>query len=378
MSQPSLVIKQEMPALRVFGCFFVIFCIGIVTISALGGSFTVNNRPGTPLEEALFKLAFFTATILLLGYRRGATLDSRSRMLTTWHGLFMPLWKRRYRLDDVESISLKESLNSTQEKGFVEYSLWARGKDISVRCYKSGNMKKARHEAERMARFLRVSLTDATDGRSSITQPEELGESLRARAQRTGLEHPWPVPPDNFRITLRSEAGLTALQLPPRGFQIKPASIIQSIPLLLMGGWFMNTFYIPISTGGKGAPEIGSAPWFFLFGLSNLFLLVFLIPILILGAQFLFKKNTEILICTSEDLKVIRSGIFGKESSIPVSDLMGLRLIEAGPHARARPKKGLILETTAQDVTVGTYLEQPEVEWLRESLLHLIVHGPLA
>lgn len=375
MHSSTLAIKQGMPAMRLFGCFFFVFSVLVVIATVSGGTFTVNGRPGTPTEKVVFNVLFVALTIVLLGYRRGTFLDTRMRKLTTWHGLFIPIWKKQYSLDNVQQVKLTENLEGTHEQTHREYIAWVSGEDLLVRCYKFTDLKKVRHEAERIARFLHVPLEDSTSGHLVKITPDELGEPLRKRLQRNGQEQLWPVPASDSRLLVRTESGLTAIQLPKRGMQLRPGFYIQCIPLFAMGAWFMKTFYYPIATGAEGAPPIASAGWFFLFGLCNVFLLIFLSPIIIYIKARLKQGESETIICTRDELKIMRR----KPVTLATNEIIEFRLDQ--PEVRARKQrqksKGLVIETGAEEIRVGDFLNPDELAWLRDALSHLIAHGPL-
>ncbi|MFW6163345.1 MAG: hypothetical protein ACODAJ_11300, partial [Planctomycetota bacterium] len=156
---------------------------------------------------------------LVLG-RAGKRLDRRAGTVTTWWGLAVPFHRKEMPLSDFDKVRITREVRRSKNSTYTVYPVRLHGGgDAKVKIEEPRDQSKARGLGEEVAKFLTLPLHDRSMGKTVTRQPEELDESLRDRAERTGERLDVGEPPPDLRSTQTVVGDTLTFEIPPPGFR---------------------------------------------------------------------------------------------------------------------------------------------------------------
>ncbi len=154
--------------------------------------------------------------VVLVGARRGLTVDRRSRVIVSWWGLFGPLHRSSRPLAAVARVTLAKEVVRSGKHRRVVYPVELAG-DERLPVVRPRDYQSARRLAERLAVALHLEMVDSSTGADGARPPHPGGEPLRARLRRGGERLEPPAAPAALRSTIRLEPGRVVADIPAPG-----------------------------------------------------------------------------------------------------------------------------------------------------------------
>jgi hypothetical protein len=278
---------------------------------------------GQPPLIVLFVGGFFCMGIgvFLMFAREKIVLNRGQAFVARGWRLFVPVKWQQERLNDFRRVLLKgkagRGSNSSDEFYSVVLERVYSGKDFAVE--ESGSYLAARQTAERVARFLRFPLSDATSGSEVIREPEHLDEPYRSRVKRLGEKILVPEPPGSMTARIKEEAGRLTVEIPPPGPGKK--AMLRLLPPIIIT---LAIFYF--FSGFRHLPMPCTVRVFF----SGFFGLFMLLPILSGLREFMtYALRAERLTLTDDILRIDRrQGFRWKTIEMQVNEIEEMYLPE--------------------------------------------------
>lgn len=270
-------------------------------------------------------------------------------------------------MSQFSQVTVSSEVRRTDKSTYVVYPVRLRaasGDTISLE--ESHNPDSARRAAERFAKFLSLPLVDSTYGNPIVRQPHELDESLRERAQRTGVRPEIPKTPPNIRSTYRIEGDTLVLEIPSSGF-LRAFSFPMVVSLIapLIAAWL---FFF-----GAGAQEMSREFLTILLilagGVVGLPLLSIGLPALHRGLQRTYVELTpQALTVTS------RSPIYRSTTTIPADELEELEIVWTSMTRLnfRRPCQTILARSDNATVQFGEGLPVEELRWIRDVVHNMV------
>jgi hypothetical protein len=304
-------------SMMVFGSvFFAAGCI--VVLAALGAIPAKNESGAAPIFTALFGLPFLLVGLGFMLGRGGVIVDLRRGLVIKWWGLLAPIKRTEFPLDGFKSVTLKKEVRGSGKSQRTVYAARMEGDAGLVELDAPQQYEQGRLEAEELAKFLNLPMTDYTSGVPLTREPDKLDESVRERARRTGEAAPLPPPPMTMKTKVIDMGDTVQLEVPPPGFGL------QHLLQLLIPAIFVTivlTVFIPAYLGGTkdGQPN---------YVLILIISLCIIFPILIPLLSLLDSLRRRILVTASTiGLKFEQRGLIGtKTVEIPGEQLEELTL----------------------------------------------------
>lgn len=353
-----------------------------------------DSKTGAPAPRAfalLFPIPFILVGGGLILGRSGLHVDPVAGTVRKWWGLLVPMGGTTRRFEEFDRATLERRVVRSDKSTRTIYPVTLHGDSSPFQIDSDGDYRKARRLAEQVARALHVPLHDLTGPAPAIRPPESLDESLRDRARRLGLEHPWPGPASG-RITRATVRDTTVLVLPHTGV-VLGSLLIAIVPMafLLFVG---TTFLIPMSRDFSSEDLENPLAWVFL-GFLSLFALI---PggIALRAALGAFGWSERIAV-SPQGIRIERRAVVGARSwTLPSREIEELTAAEEGsgvvtfrkgdadpvpapPAVQALVTTmtggrggGLRIQSDRRMCVFGTHLDPHEIAWLQAALMYLL------
>lgn len=195
-----------------------------------------------------FGLAFAAAGAGVLLGRAGVILNRRDCTVTTWWGLLVPFRRTRRELAEFAQVVLNREVRRSKNSMYTVYPVRLGGpKPVLIE--EPRDYARARRVAEEISAFLSRPLADSSSGTLIVRQPDELDESLRDHARRTGARWELPPQPAVIRSELQVEGARIVVRIPPPG--VRPAVVIGVVLAGLVPLAIFAVFLMPLLAAGK-------------------------------------------------------------------------------------------------------------------------------
>jgi len=384
VSPTVIEIREGGGCMSLFGVPF--FLAGLFLIAASTGMIHVDNQPGGWEHLALvFMGVAFTAAggVLVLG-RRWLTLDAANRSALRQQGLLVPMRHEQRPLGEFNSVVIALETDSDSADKYPIRLRALTGKDLVV-C-SSTKYEESLEQAEFLARFLQLPLTDTITDNETVASPQHLGETLQQRLRSGALALGNPVRPAAMRCEVREEFGQTTIVIPGgKSWTVALVFLVSPVILIVfLGG--MGRFFTRTQTP---AP----VQFFFMGFLALMFIVAPLVAVL--NARMSAIRSRTTVTASSSGLLIERRGAWcTKAESIAAVDIVDLDVStfqgtlestrRTHPEAAASPvlkspvftwlasklpTKGLIVKSRRGLVTFGDGLSREELEFLKWALL---------
>lgn len=362
-SHDRLEIKSGGGCLIFFGLPF--FCGGLAIIIAGDSELIKDAETGAGVPPML-GLVFAVVGGLITFGRAGKLIDRTAGTITTWWGLLVPMRSKTRPLDEFHEVTMRREVRRSNKNTRVVYPVRLRarqGADLTLE--ELQNEKQARRTAERVAKFLGLPLADTTHGTRIVRQADELDESLRERARRTGVQPEVPPKPPEARSSHRLEDDTLVLEIPPSGFTARLAfqlAIVVAAPMMIGSVFF-------------GALMVGGVDdWTFFLWMVVMMLGV---PLLAIGVPTInLARQRTVLKLTPQTLTVsCRGPFFGRTTAIPADELEELEIVPGHPSSNRglfRQGSSILARSDHASVQFGEGLTLDELRWIRD-LVHSVV-----
>ncbi|MBI3735899.1 hypothetical protein HY256_05240 [Candidatus Sumerlaeota bacterium] len=331
-------------------------------------------------------MPFLLLSLAVFLFRHGNSIDRRARTFARWYGIGIPMIIKRWPLD--ENVRVLLSLEEGRgQKNNVYYfyqialdgpsgrRIWSAHRDESD----------ARATGEEVASFLNCPLMEALEGRLVTFQPGELGSSISRRISVGQEVIETVTKPSSSRILEIVDGEVVVFDLPPMGF--RPAVLVAMLPPGIFVSYFMAAFFPHLATdvlGGKAHPLL-------LLVLIPFFVLPLAAALMPILTSILYRERLAI---SPGGIRIERSLLRTKNWTLPLEAIRDLsfapmtaKTLErvAGDDAAMNAsvpaasvfsvgtaKRGLLLATQNQVVSVGGHLSLLEIVWLKSRLLKII------
>lgn len=308
--------------------------------------------------------AFFAETVLEFDQRRGKA---------TFAGMLSGNKEDTVlSLSALDGVTIKKEVRTVPRQGtdiYFPVLIHHAGGDIEI----SATLiyQEARKEAEAIARFLGVRLTDtAEDGAVTVREFHELDRSIRDQARANREKVILPPRPDACRVRQEPRLGGLALEVPRCADSwLGPLMLmlVSLLPAAVVGAYFYSEY-----------DKMAEAAW-----AKNLQLAIGCLmasPLVIVPlARFVWVTNSERIIATPEKLEVKRG-----YSWLPWTSSMQSEEIEEFELRRDNDAKGLdaflgwetgiVARGDKQTLDFARGLSQPEKEWVHAVLKQILTH----
>lgn len=363
-----MVFRSGGGCIAFFGLPFLIVGVAVMTSPLWGPMKDSKTGEAVPLLLVVpFGAVFATVGAALVLGRAGKTFDRRSGTVTTWWGLLVPFKTTTRPLAEFASVSISKEIRRSKNSTYTVYPVRLaseKGKDVNIE--EPRDMGKARQAAEEVAKFLDLRLVDSSMGQAVVREADELDESLRERAQRTGERPDMPEPPPDCRSTHSVVGDTLVFDLPPSGFRVGHYVMMGVgliFPLFAIGGFLALVF------AQKGPP--GPMMW-----VMGLFIGVFFVAVPLLvtwGAAFSSAKARTKIEVSPRLLQVSVTGLVRtKTTAIPTDELEELELIRPGKSdarnlqaAFGGASEVILARSDQASVSFGVGLSKNELEWMK-------------
>lgn len=370
------------------GCFLMLFglpfLIAGLAVMIFGREMkSESGKPVSPVVSILFGAVFAAAgTGLILG-RKGVTLDKRTNRAVSWWGLMVPMKSTVIPLDSLTQVEITREIRRSDKSSQTVYPVRAEHTGGALSIMETQDYQAARKEAEEVAKFLGLQLSDASDGgEAKVRQADDLDKSIREQARDAGETIDVPSLPVGCRVRHELAGGRLTLEIPAPGVP-KVLLIGMGIATIMPLGFI--AFFITNFFEGKDVPT------FFIIG-AGVFGLLFLLPIIFgPGRLLLMGKSGERVIVTPESLEwSLVSPMGAKTIRLPAAEIEELELTGRGRadeegrlHDEAHPiARGLLMMTGATSTLVarsdretlhfGRCLNREEAQWMHALLKRVL------
>ena len=324
MDRPDVLTKRRGGGwVSLFGLPFLIAGIGVI-----GFAFAAPSSGGEP--PPWFVIIPFGSVFVAVGGaitfgRAGIIIDKASHTITTWWGLLAPMHKKTHALAAYDRVSVSREVRRSKNSTYTVYPVRIESDDDRISYCEHQDPLKSRQEAETVAKFLQVKMIDGSHGEEIVREPDQLDESLRDRAQRTGEALELPDPPANARTQCRVEGHTMTLTVPPRGMTL--GSLLLFIPAIA----------IPLIVAAVMGPAVfdDKAPEIFKIVFGAFFGVFFLLlPLTAFAGLALANARRSYEICVSPDmLRVREQGLLRVKVTEISSDELEELILPLGPGA---------------------------------------------
>lgn len=322
MDRPDVLTKRRGGGgVSLFGLPFLIAGIGVI-----GFAFAAPSSGGKP--PPWFVIIPFGSIFVAVGGaitfgRAGVVIDKASHTITTWWGLLVPMHKKTHPLAAYDRVTVSREVRRSKNSTYTVYPVRIESDDHRISYCEHQDPLKSRQEAETVAKFLQVKMVDGSHGEEIVREPDQLDESLRDRALRTGEALELPDPPATMRTQCQVEGRSMILTIPPRGMNLGSLLLFVpaiAIPLVVAAVMGPTVF-------GDRAPGIVKIVFGVFFGVF-----FFLLPLTVFAGLALRNARRSYEISVSPDmLRVREQGLFrAKVVEIPSDELEEL-ILPLGP-----------------------------------------------
>ena len=305
-------------------------------VEPLGG-----RRWGTPNVMALGACALL-GTLCALG-RRGVSLDRAAREMRVWRGLWLPFrlslrpFIRRRQLIGIEGVRFEcrhYTAGRTRQTVYPVILKGGKGEDLELTVY--GSHAAARTQAERVAKFLHLGITDASQNPPLHRMAGTLDEPLRERIARAGPPEPaLPV----ARLIVTTGASETVVDCPAHRLSYSDlAALLSGVSFCLLVAYLLVT-----RLGLQGAIHL---PW---AGAA----------LGVVGLGIWLLRRERLRLGPSSIGQEVRWLFVSRRRSIPAGELEELE--SRGDCLIARSDRAVLI--------LGTGLDGEELRWVQDRIL---------
>ncbi|MCA8968984.1 MAG: hypothetical protein KDC95_04350 [Planctomycetes bacterium] len=338
--------------------------MGSVALLAAMGVVPLQNKHGGAAPTAsiaLFSVCFLVAGTLVLFWRRGCTFDLARRIVTCWHRIFVPVYRREHALDSFEAVVHFVEVVRTGKGGRTTlYPVALEASDKSkLLLVRTRDPARSRKTAERVAALLQLPIVHRKGGEDRRREAHEIDASVRERRGSREVALP-DAPPEMVSVVTPRGDGLE-LRLPPAGFTRLSVVLIAVAFLVPLGA------AIAVLTFGarlKGFPTALAA--------------FFFVPAVVTAIRFthIAMRRFDVSV-NPEELRIEQRGLVRHTVVLPAEDIEEIHLPET-------PRSGLVLVagsrpievvTDSQTVTFGEGLPPGEARYIK-SVIEAVVSGP--
>jgi hypothetical protein len=303
--------------LTLFGLPFLLAGLFVMQIPLQLIPVEVEGDPQPWYFFVLFSIPFVAAGAGMVFGRAGVIIDRRTKTVTRWWGLLIPIRRRKVLLDPFRRVTLKKE--TSDDSTTYPVSLDGAPGEQAVALCSSGSYEDARAMAEELAEFLDRPLADATSGKFVIREAGDLDESVREQVKRTGEEVELPPAPFEMRTRIERTGDSVILDIPGPRF-----SFLHLIPMMAPVG-------IAAYMGFKILPGVWEIPGpdiirYIFTGFIGIFFV--LLP-LVSGPAYFIKsvmKKTRVVVSRSALRVEEGKGRKMKVTEIPVDEIEELVL----------------------------------------------------
>ncbi len=368
--------------LSIFGLPFLAAGLAVMIFGSTGKLKDDSGDAMPPIFAILFGGVFATVGGALVFGRSGVILDKRAKRATKWWGLLVPMKSTVTPMESFTQVKITKEIRRSDKSTYTVYPVRIALEDGRFNISEARTYQKAREEAEELAKFLELPLSDASEGgEARVREAGELDQSLRDQARAKGETVAAPPIPEGCQV--RHELGAGRLQLEV------PAPEIPKSALLLMGLFCL----IPLGFFGFIASKMleGGAPLVFKVFIG-FFVLAAMLPLILgPGRMFLLSKSPERITVTPDSLEMsLVSPFWTKTVSIPAEEIEELELSGAaragneGQNIDQAPKVAraavmmmgggatIMARSDKQTLHFGRGLTRAEAEWMH-ALIKLVL-----
>ena len=336
-----------------------------LAFGGIGATLTPRNLTGISVAGARAILLPFVAGLLAgaiaLAFNRRETVIDRGRGVVTWRGRVGP-WRRESSRPLAGPTRVELRLELGDEDNGTSYQVVLCGAESDIEVIRTGNVTRARREAERAAAFLGVELRDLS-GRhfgmaTVVRRPGEIGVPIgvRVMAGTEPVDLP-PRPPDLRTVIEPDGPDAFALTLPRQGFTW-PVLLVGLVSLALLV--FVTLF------------AVGFLTLAFVQFRDPTPALVLLLPLGFVAVP---------LVGLPAGMAWFRQRVWVSPGGVRVKSLFGQRRIPAADLDEVRVEelrlgtvvlRTVILRTMTTETQFGTMLDRAECDYLA-ALIKLVV-----
>jgi hypothetical protein len=198
-SYAVLEIRDGGGIMMLFGLPFLL--AGAAIVAPFSGLLPLQLAPDgkwTQFGFVLMGLAFvIVGTVFVFG-RQWLTIDLSRGLVVVQYGVLVPMRTRQRSLSEFSGVSLRRVRGDSESVDRFPVQFHARtGHHFTIS--RPSNFGEARQQAEYLARWLRLPLTDETTDRGTTVAAQHAGDSLRERFQAETAEAAAPQPPQRMR-----------------------------------------------------------------------------------------------------------------------------------------------------------------------------------
>ena len=215
-----LLFKSGGGCLMIFGIPFML--VGIFVILLPFGIVPVKGEIPPWYFIVLFGGVFATAGAILMFGRTDLAIDRRRRIIIRRWRFFTSIKQKCYRLDSYSRIMISKENRSSKNSSTTVYPVRIVGEIgtdvIAVREFSV--YLEARKEAEMIAQFLGLPLSDTGTGMNVERKADALNDSIREQVRRSGEVIDVPEMPHTMKSIIREESGTFIIIIPPSGMHL--------------------------------------------------------------------------------------------------------------------------------------------------------------
>jgi hypothetical protein len=340
--------------------------IGVSIVVVTGNVAFLILRDGGELPPMAWVVfgPFILAGLVIAGWRSEVLIDGEGRRAITWWGLPWPIGVHTRSLADHDRVVIDREEHEYEVNGQLRqeiiYPVRLEGGRNPFRIFEPNDLRKARHDAEAVARRLKLPLHDGSDGPEAVQiRPyASLDLPLIAALARESEDVPDPgSPPEGSGLAVRALPSGIEIGLPTAP---KLSALFSYGLMILVGGAFGGLGLAPLFTPSEGGVHLDWA-----VNGSVLFLG---------GLVALLRASTskQHLRLTLAAIEYERRWLFFRyDARIPLRFLEELRLTDAaGWSGRTRVVSA---RSDAAFVDFGHGLDETALDWLHRRLVFELV-----
>jgi hypothetical protein len=216
-SYAVLEIRDGGGIMMLFGLLFLL--AGAAIVAPFSGLLPLQLAPDgkwTQFGFVLMGLAFvIVGTVFVFG-RQWLTIDLSRGLVVVQYGVLVPMRTRQRSLSEFSGVSLRRVRGDSESVDRFPVQFHARtGHHFTIS--RPSNFGEARQQAEYLARWLRLPLTDETTDRGTTVAAQHAGDSLRERFQAETAEAAAPQPPQRMRSQVFESDREVKIVIPGQG-----------------------------------------------------------------------------------------------------------------------------------------------------------------
>jgi len=368
-----MVYRSGGGCLSLFGLPFLVVGVFVMALPWLGEKYqprdSKTQEPMPPVAAILFGGLFAALGAGLVFGRSGKELDRRTDALTTWWGLLVPFRRKEHRLSAFQCVSLRREVRRSKNSTYTVYPVRLEGGGMpQVTLEEPRDPVAARAVAEEAAKFLGRTLVDASTGREVACRVEELDESVRARARRTGDRPEVPPPPAGQRCRTRVVADTLCVEIPALG--LRKGHVVALVVVGLVALFFTLGFIAPIASDERVPAEAKTVGLIFIGFFFVVVPVLVALAVVAKGARV--RRTVEV---SPRELRVTTQGLLRRrEVCVSSDEVEELAIVPARMAPGALTLQGDVVLARSDRVAVcfGEGLSSEELAWLRALMWNVV------